>query len=80
MAAFAKVACLRFPIRGIEMEMQEKLLKIESLILETLRDAKSIKAQNDQWQSFVGRLENAIAEIWQAMDDVPEVPGGERAC
>jgi hypothetical protein len=59
--------------------MREKLLKIESLILEALRDANSIEPHNDEWRSFVGRLGNAKVAIWHAMDEVPESPGGNSA-
>lgn len=57
--------------------MRQKLLKIESLILDALRDADSIEPHNDQWRSFVGRLDNAKVAIWHAMDEVPETPDGK---
>ena len=49
-----------------------KLRQIEALILEALKDADLALPHDDQWRSFVGRLEDAKVAIWHAMEECPE--------
>jgi hypothetical protein len=51
--------------------MRERLLGIERDLIEAISDARTFEPHDENWRSFVTRLDSAKSAIWHAMDEQP---------